>query len=218
MSNNKKSTSLYEYYKNLFKLSNINYIEIFEKDLLLQKHLLQLGKFYSIKKSNENNKVFDSILFSSSSTNKTYKLDSSSDNYLFKYFIKTHLYLLEYINNIETLSNISISEIEIKDYISNQFFSCLKNYSIDKKENFLLKNKTDYELVSSLCIKERLTFYNYLSQNSNLTGKQIKSFLNKKYMEYILMTQRNPNLSEGSNKIDDFIEVYFKKEGEKRSI
>jgi hypothetical protein len=37
-------------------------------------------------------------------------------------------------------------------------------------------------------------------------------------MEYILMTQRNPNLSEGSNKIDDFIEVYFKKEGEKRSI
>lgn len=188
----------YEFYIDSFnKKSSTN-----DKNDLITEHLLKLSKYFTIQTKDNS---IESIIYKGK-----YKIDPHYDNYLFKFFMKNHFYLSEYLNKYENIESINITKGEIKDFILTKFYTCLQKNSINKKENEHLKNKSDYDIISSICVKERLTYYNYLLDNDIKSKEQIKKYLNKKYIEIILNSSRDPIIDNRKVNLTDVFEAYSK--------
>ena len=198
-------TSPYDFYSDLLKINHPEVSkEALEKDVLFTKKLLNLSQYYTLYLK-ESDKSIDKIQI-----NGKYFIDPHYDNYLFKHYMKNHFYIMEYIKGFSTISNLKITDFEIKDYILSKFYSCLNSYSVDLKENHHIKKMTDYEIISTLCVKERLTYYSFLSSNKLMEKQNIKNYLNKKYIELVLKSPRQPIIEVESKGIDQIIKVYSK--------
>jgi hypothetical protein len=181
-----KQQNLYKYYESLFK--NQNKENLFTKNLLLNQQITKLSELYSLT-----TKAYEPLIIENIITMRKYKVVPNIKNYLFELFIKNHFYISELLNNEESdfKVNNEISQVEIKDFILNSFYSCLNENSIKKiPEN---KVKSNRELIENTCVKERLTFYNYLLENTNMSKLEIKKYINKKYIEKLLWSNEVPD-------------------------
>jgi hypothetical protein len=184
---NKDMVSIYDYYMALIKT---NYPSITENQIdtipLFKQHLLKLSEYYSIR-----TKPFEPFTIHQIDIFRKYKVKSQYDNYLFKHFMKNHFFIIEFLNKFDYITTRSITEIDIKDKILSNFYNCLHMHSIDKIENSRLKVLNDYQIISTVCVKERLTYYNFLI-DKGLEPSSIKKYINSKYIEIILKSDRPP--------------------------
>lgn len=197
----KDQINLYQYYENLFKDQNKEII--FSKNILLNQQIIKLSELYSLT-----TKKYEPMQVENIIAMRKYKVIPNTKNYLFEYFIKNHFSITELLNNSnnEYKSETEISQVEIKDYILNSFYKCLNENSIKKNND--IKVKTHREIVETVCVKERLTFYNYLCENTNMTKQEIKKYINKKYVEKIMWSNENPNVEFDKKKISEVIKNY----------
>src|SRR5690606_12430338 len=87
-------------------------------------------------------------------------LDYSGDNYLFLKYMKFHSGFLKF-NEWYTpnkLENMEIDESVLNDYIAKNFYVCLEKSKRSIKDQ--VSKLTDFQLISNICVKERLTFFN----------------------------------------------------------
>ena len=214
--NSKTAKVLYEFYidyfiqsnkpnhttTNLDKLNNFN-ILFLSKHLLFHKHLLNSSVYFTIQRNTntdtdtiKNNTKNNSILL----FNKI-PIVTNQENYLFKYFLKLHYGVLEFQENMSYINNSNSSHTnldnQIRNKITNNFIDCLnlnkKNININKEKEISIKN---------VCVKERLTLYNYLvnfnnngsSSRSNHDLANIKEYINMQYTKVLGVTiNKNKN-------------------------
>jgi len=73
-----------------------------------------------------------------------------------------------------------VDDILMNDYLNKKFMVCLNG----KKNE--LRNKaneySDFELISQVCVKERLTLYNFLNEEMSLKKVDVKQYINNQYI------------------------------------
>lgn len=216
-----KQENLFYFYENLFNDKNMN--DEFHNNLVIQKQLLYYSEIFSIK-----TKKFFPLHIEDIYAFRKSKINVSSDNYLFRFFMRNHLYLNEFLKNIEeskkeklnvekdalkedlknekTINKINmVSEIEIKDFIVQNFLTCLNQNTVDKKP--ALRRFSHKEIIEKICVEERLTYYNFLVRQGTLSKDNIKKYLNKKYIEIILKSSDFPEVSYDNIDLKDIIEI-----------
>jgi hypothetical protein len=193
-----------KFYTNLFQDfntdSNIN--TMFEKHTILFKKLLNISNEYTLKTKEE--KV-NSIYY------KNIPLDTSADNLLFMKYIKFHSGFLKFNewyrpNNFD---KIEIDEQILNDYIAKQFYVCLEKNKRHLKDK--VKELSDFQLISNICVKERLTFFNFL-MDKGTQRKLARNFINMEYIRLFRDSNYLPNLSREIKNIElsNILQVYSK--------
>lgn len=219
-----KQENLYYFYENVFKDKDL--FNQYNSNLVLQKQILYFSEIFSIK-----TKDYFPLHIEEIYAFRKSKISVSSDNYLFRFFMRNHLYLNEFLKNLnesknenfqnynddekgkinreEILKNFqranSVTEIEIKDFIVQNFMSCLKENTIDKKPS--LRRFSHREIIEKVCVEERLMYYNFLVKQGTLSKENIKKYLNKKYIEIVLKSDEFPNVSYDVLDLKDCIEI-----------
>jgi hypothetical protein len=230
-----KKIILYEYYIKLFKNKEIDTNKFIQMHPSITKLILKFSNdFVFIKnsetknnlfKKNNNNKDpnnkdfeldFDGILYKG-----LYPLDISSNNYLYLKMLKFHFGLMQFIDLYGKyhFDKISTDEILMNDYLNKKFISCLQKTKdeIGVKANEL----NDFQLISNICVRERLTLFNFLLNDMKLKRNDIKKYINNQYMkifrqkslkiEYTkIMHDLNFEKDLKNNNIEDIIKPYNK--------
>jgi hypothetical protein len=100
----------------------------------------------------------------------------------------------------------------MESYIMKNFFNCLKDNKKIGEEN--LKRLSDFELISNICINERLTAYNFLTLTQNKSKKEVKTFLNSQYMAVLKGVNTPPKFDNSFLKVkfEDVFEIYQSKD------
>lgn len=200
------------YWKNFIKDP-----KIFESHNIIGKKLLKLSDDYFIAK-NKNEKIqpnnFDEKIKQIFYRNMI-PLDPSADNYLFLKFMKFHLSFLQFINWYQpnNFDKLIIDDILIKDYVMKNFYVCLEKSKRELRDK--LNKLTDFQIVSNVCIKERLTLYNYFIDNE-VSSNEAKNFINKQYMIVIRNSNKAPDFSKEKHlndeiRIENLMQAYVKK-------
>ena len=142
-------------------------------------------------------------------------LDPSAENYLFMKFLKFHFGFIKFINWYEPnrFDKLLIDENLIKDYLLKNFYVCLEKNKRELKEK--LNTLTDFQIISNVCVKERLSLYNYFTENG-ISQEEAKNYINRQYMVVIKNSNRPPDFSREKNlngtvKIENIMEGYMKK-------
>jgi hypothetical protein len=165
-------------------------------------YLELLSLKYLIKRSERSN--LPQIFYNGS------KLQISNNNFLFLKFMKFHLGYLNYIEAFEKndLKNIPVNNEMLESYIMKSFYNCLKENK--QKYGSKINELNDFELVSNICAKERLTAYNFLMSMNDKSSQQVKSYLNSEYISVLRGTNNQPKFDKVYNsvKLNDFFEVY----------
>ncbi len=165
-------------------------------------YLELLSLKYLIKRSERSN--LPQIFYNGS------KLQISNNNFLFLKFMKFHLGYLNYIEAFEKndLKNIPVNNEMLESYIMKSFYNCLKENK--QKYGSKINELNDFELVSNICAKERLTAYNFLMSINDKPSHQVKSYLNSEYISVLRGTNNQPKFDQvySSVKLNDFFEVY----------
>ena len=203
------------YWKNFIKDP-----KIFEGHNLVGKKLMKLSEDYFISKNkNLNSKDNNTRNFDERVKQIFYKglipLDPSAENYLFMKFIKFHFGFLQFINWYEPnrFDKLLVDDNLIKDYLLKNFYVCLEKNKRELKEK--LNTLTDFQIISNVCVKERLTLYNYFIENG-ISQEEAKNFINRQYMVVIKNSNRLPDFSKEKNlngdvRIQNIMEAYIKK-------
>jgi hypothetical protein len=195
---------VYKFYIDLFKEQNPDSDPevMIDKHFILGKRLLKLSEEYMIKQND--NKV-ESIYY------KGIPLDLSGENYLFMKYMKFHSSFLKFSewykpNNFE---KIEIEDLTLNDYIAKQFYVCLEKNKRNIKDK--INELTDFQLISNICIRERLMFFNYLL-NKGTKRRSAQNFINSEYMRIFRNTNKQPEMKSDIKKINinDLFEVYSK--------
>ena len=179
--------SIYDFYMDILikkypELTNINSSTSLN---LFKNHLLKLSQYYHINNKSNVNTIDEIYIF------RTLKVKPNTNNYFFNYFIKNHFFIMEYIDKFNLNIEKDITDLDIKDYIYSNLLNCLKDNSITKVPSN--KNKSDYMIIKDTCVKERLTYYNYLVANE-IHPNHAKKYINKKYIEVIFNSNRLPEI------------------------
>jgi hypothetical protein len=210
---------IFDFYWKLFQKKNPDGSG-FENHPLVGKKLLSLSEEFYIMKDKISTSPSSSKLTESDFNVKSifYKkfipIDLSPNNLLFLKFMKFHLGFLKF-NDWYSANNFKDLEIDLnlmREYLTKGFFVCLeKNKRTLKTE---INTMTDFQIISNICIKERLTLFNFMVSNTELNSTDIKNFINRQYMQVFRNRNYLPVLNEVVNiknvTIDDYIEVYKK--------
>jgi len=204
------------YWKNFIKDP-----KIFENHNLIGKKLMKLSEDYFISKNKNLNNSTDKIEINNDERVKQifYRglipLDPSAENYLFMKFLKFHFGFIKFINWYEPnrFDKLLIDENLIKDYLLKNFYVCLEKNKRELKEK--LNTLTDFQIISNVCVKERLSLYNYFTENG-ISQEEAKNYINRQYMVVIKNSNRPPDFSREKNlngtvKIENIMEGYMKK-------
>ena len=199
LKNNSNKGSLVSYYINIFiKSSGVYDFKDFE---FLHRSLLTYSHHYNIIENKEKISI----------TYDTMKIDFSEQNFLYTRFMKFHLGFLQFIDwfNKYKLNDMDLDDGIINDYSFKQFYVCLEN-SRRQLGNIRITELTDLQLISKVCVRERLTLYNYLTRNTNIEKKDIKNYLNNEYIRIIKEKKDLSQLRRDLNvlKMNNFIEFY----------
>lgn len=185
-------TLLYDFYMNYFISKNEDKKKLIQMHPLVVEKILKLSNDFIFAKQNKNsiisfeeNKVknsemnidFDTILYKG-----LFPLDISGKNYLYLKILKFHFGMMQFIDLYTKyrFDKLLVDDVLMNDYLNKKFLVCL-----DRSKNEL-KNKvdefTDFQLISNVCVKERLTLYNFLSEGMNLNKNEIKRYINNQYI------------------------------------
>jgi hypothetical protein len=200
---------LVDYYTSIFLTKNPSWgIENFFSYPIIPPSLVNLSKEYILQlKKVENNIEKNDDNIKGIFYQKLIPLDVSTDNLLFLKFMKFHVNFLKFSSLFEEnkFERFALEESKIKDYISSSFFQCLEN-SKKKNQNELHK-MTETQLISNLCVKERLTFFNYLTKN-RVKVNEAKNYINSQYMKYFRGKSYIPEINNKELQFQDFLEIY----------
>jgi hypothetical protein len=193
---------IYHFYTDLFQNINpeSNLETMLNKHFIIAKRLISLSNTYTIKTKNE--KV-TSLFY------KEIPLDLSADNYLFLKFMKFHSGFIKFNEwyGPNSFEEIDIDNSVLNDYIARQFYACLEKNKVTMKDKALqLQN---FELISSVCVKERLTFFNYLI-DTGVERRLAREFINSEYMKILKKVSKVPSFVNETKKINlnNLIEAY----------
>lgn len=194
MERDETKKTMFDYYWPQFTNKNKNNLENYS---FLAKFLLKNENQFQIieKKSNVESVVYNNL----------FKIDMSPNNYLFTKFYHFHSGFLEFNEIIKDRNNFEISEETIKDFIFKQFYVCLEKNK--RQLGSSLHELSDMELISNICIRERLTLFNYLTKE--VSRDTARDYINKEYMKILKGKNIKPKL-ENSKKFSDFFEFYEK--------
>ena len=214
---NKPIKNILTFYENVFKNSFLS--EFYSENTLIKRQLIDLSEKYSVtSKEFQPNHINEIILM------RKWKVLYNSDNYFLNYFMKNHFSITNFLKNDikenegKFIFNTELSKKEIKDYIINSFHSCLKDNSITKNKDIMdLFGSSKYneenkhrKMIETICVKERLQYYNFLTMETNMSKDVIKKYLNKKYVEIILNSSEIPSIQYDNKKLNDLFEVFNK--------
>lgn len=186
-------TLLYDFYMNYFTQSkNEDKKKLIQMHPLITKNIFRLSNDFILAtnrsktasskneqaiKNSELSIDFDTILYKG-----LFPLDISAKNFLYLKLLKFHFGIMQFFDlyakyNFEKLH---VDEILMNDYLNKKFIVCL---NAKKSE---LRNKadeyTDFQLISQVCVKERLTLYNFLNEEMNLKKDDVKRYINNQYI------------------------------------
>lgn len=183
---------LYDFYMDYFVSKNEDKKKLIQMHPLIIKNIFRLSNDYILATNinkNLNNQAmknselsidFDSILYKG-----LFPMDISGKNYLYLKLLKFHFGLMQFFDlyskyNFEKLH---VDDILMNDYLNKKFMVCL---STNKNE---LRNKlqeyNDFQLISQICVKERLTLYNFLVEEMNLKHNDVKTYINSQYINVL---------------------------------
>ena len=191
-----------------FKLNKPN-IDFSRSDFFIN-YLDRLSIKYFVKRSDKN---LPNVNYFSS------KLQLSNNNFLFMKFLKFHLGYLSYLEAYakNNLAKLEINNDMLETFIVKSFYNCLNTY----KENYSTKisELNDFELISNVCVKERLTAYNFLL-TLDRNQKEVKNFLNSEYISILRGMKRLPKFDKvyTNVKLHDVFEIYKSKDSSDNSI
>ena len=180
----KEKIFIYKFYIDLFNSVNTDANKMLDKHFILAKKLLNLSNDFTIKSKEE--KV-NSIFF------RNVQLDLSAENYLFLKFMKFHSGFLKFNELYSQVENIEIDENILNEFISRQFFVCLEKSKRNLKDK--VKDFSDFQIISNICVKERLMFFNYLTDKGT-QRKMARDFINSEYMKVFRGQAKVPSLNE----------------------
>ena len=173
-------------------------------------YIENLSRYYFVKRSEKNIPL---VIYKSSF------LQISNNNFLFLKFLKFHLGYLSYLEAYEKndLAKLEVNSIMIESFIMKSFYNCLNNYK--DKNTSKIDELNDFELISNVCIKERLTAFNYLS-SFDRNKKEVRDFLNMEYMNVFRGKSRLPKFDKKYTnvKFHDMFEIYSSKDINDNSI
>lgn len=199
INNHYKKIILYDYYIKLFKNKQIDTNKLIQMHPSIPKIMLKFSNdFVFLKESNTN------LLKKNLITNKNpkidnenemeldldgilykgiYPLDISSNNYLYLKMLKFHYGLMQFIDLYGKyhFEKITTDEILMNDYLNKKFVACLQKTKdeIGVKANEL----NDFQLISNICVRERLTLFNFLLNDAKLKRNDVKKYINNQYMK-----------------------------------
>jgi len=198
----KKNTkgNLISFYINIF----IKYTGVYDfKDLeFLHKSMLTFNEYYKVKENSEG-KLFI--------TYNSLEIDNNEINFIYARFMKFHVGFLQFMDwfNKYNFKDLELHESVVNDYAFKQFYVCLEN-SRRQLGNVRITELSDLQLISKVCIKERLTLYNYLRRNSKNSKDEIKTYINGEYLRIIKEKKDKSQLTRDLKvlKLDNYIEFY----------
>jgi hypothetical protein len=123
--------------------------------------------------------------------------------------MKFHSGFVEFNNMFKQFEKYQIDESAMKDYISQRFYICLEKSKREYKSK--IGELTDFQLISNICVKERLMYFNYLVDNS-IERKIARNYINEEYMRVLRNRKALPNLRNELRDVNlsKLIEVYSK--------
>jgi len=231
LNENFNKTLLYDFYINYFESRYDNKKKLIQMHPLIIKNTFRLSNEFILGKNSQKdikinekdlknsdlNIEFDTIFYKG-----LFPLDTSEKNFLYLKLLKFHLGMMKFFDlyskyNFEKLY---IDEVLMNDFLNKKFLVCLNN----KKSE--LKNKAeeynDFQLISNICVKERLTLYNFLSQEMQLKNYEIKRYINNQYIN-VFRKNSNRDLNDlrqvkefdfskeiNKIKVEDIIDAYRK--------
>lgn len=198
---------LFNYYWKIFSKTNLEsdskFSEI-QKHSLLGKKLLKLSEDYSVQLDRNDN--LKTIYF----RNKI-PLELNAENILFLKFMKFHSGFVEFnqLFKREGFDKLELDENALKDYISQKFYVCLEKSKREYKTK--INDLSDFQVISNICVKERLMYFNYLIDNG-LDRKIARNYINEEYMRVFRNRKVLPNLRNDLRNIcvNKLFEVYSK--------
>jgi hypothetical protein len=207
MNDNKDVEFLFKFYwKNL-----ISDPKIFQSHPLLGKRLMKLSESYFLTQSKkistiDNNEDFiDNILFKAN-----IPLDISPDNYLFLRFIKFHLGFVRFRQwyNSNNFSKLEVNETIMNDYLTKSLILCFEKNKSKIKDK--LARMSDFQLISNICRRERLTLFNFLKEFE--TEAKAKDYVNSLYLKSFRGRVYNLDFSKDNmnTKVEDLFGFYSK--------
>ena len=189
-----KKTLLYDYYLNIILSSNIDKNKFIKMHPLVISNILKLSNDYILaERKNRKGLIEDNTIRNSELKfdidTILYKnflpLDVSAKNYLYLKLLKFHFGMRQFLEIYSTyqFDKLHIDDSLMNDYLNKKFIVCLDN---SKKE---LRNKvnelSDFQIISNICVKERLTLYNFLNGEMNLKKTEIKNYINNQYIKVL---------------------------------
>lgn len=142
------------------------------------------------------------------------RLHCSSNNYLFLKFAKFHIGYANFLSGLKNnkeLENLPVTSEMMENYIMKKFYFCL-NEQKKKTNPEELKKLSDFQLITNLCIKERLTVYNFLNNERKRRPKEIKSFINQQYLKILRDSPQKGEIENPKVNVKDVFEFYESKE------
>ncbi len=187
------------YWKNL-----ITDPKIFENHPLLGKRLMNLSDTYFFNQKKNQNHI-DKILYKS-----LIPLDSSPENFLFLKFMKFHLGFLRFNQWYQPndFNKLEVNELVMKDYLTKSLVVCLESNKRKIKEKLHLM--TDFQIISNVCRRERITLYNFLQDFDSSANS--KDFINSLYLKTYRGKVYKLNFSKETKQavLDEILGVYSK--------
>lgn len=179
---------LYDYYIKLFKNRSQDSTRLIQMHPLITKSMLKFSNdFVFLKDSNSKNQAikntemdldFDGILYKG-----LYPMDISSKNFLYLKMLKFHFGLMQFFDLYEKyhFDKVAIDEVLMNDYLNKKFINCLQS----SKETLGVKVNefSDFKLISNICVRERLTLFNFLLYEMKLKRGDVKKYINNQYLK-----------------------------------
>ena len=161
----------------------------FDYNLLLVRHINKLADNFAYSKNREK------LLFSGKEVRKDKR------NLLFVYFMKFSVgfYQLIHLNKELEASAKVVDEMMVQEYVFKQLNACLTK---EKYKLFSKEVKTS-DIIRNVCVKERLTVYNFLRMTTNFKDEFIKDRINNLYFETMKLA---PEKIEKIASFDDYLE------------
>ena len=224
-------TLLYDFYMNYFLTKNDDKKKLIQMHPLIIKNIFRLSNDFILATSkNKNSKLkdqevknselsidFDTILYKG-----LFPLDISGRNFLYLKLLKFHFGMMQFLDlyskfNFEKLH---VEDVLMNDYLNKKFMVCLNNKKNELRNK--AKEYNDFQLISQVCVKERLTLYNFLIEEMNLKKDDVKKYINNQYINVFRdktnkdtdwrMIKKEYNFGKETNNanVEDFVKYYSK--------
>ena len=206
-------TLLYDFYMNYFVAQQQDKKRFIQMHPLIVKNIFKLSNEFILAKNSKNedtknvqsiknselNIDFDTILYKG-----LFPLDVSGKNYLYLKLLKFHFGIMQFFDLYSKFhfDKLLIDDVLMNDYLNKKFMVCLNT----KKGE--LKNKADelndFQLISNVCVRERLILYNFLNEEMNLKKSDIKRYINNQYINVFRNKSSNKETIEVKKIVIDF--------------